>query len=123
MFKKFMFAIAAAACFCAPVKAADWNGPIRQIITCTDTWFEVELAGKTMPYNGGNPLVRLMVKSSVVGVDKYKQLYALSLTAFSTDASVWVGTQQPNNTTSVTGGNCNSNNTPAQVVGGMAVYH
>ncbi len=122
MFKKILVVISLAATFSSPVKAADFAAPIRQIITCSDTWFEIELVGKTMPYNGGNSLIRFMVKSGYVGAEKYKQLYAMSLTAFATQTSVWIGTYEATTTTSVAGGNCNTNNTPAQNAFSMSIY-
>jgi hypothetical protein len=120
--KKILFTLAAAACFCMPAKAADWNGPVKQIISCSDTWFEVEIKDKTMSYGGTQKIIRFMVKADIVGAEKYKQMYAMSLAALGTRAQIWIGTLEGGTTTSVAGGNCNANNVPAQNAGGMAMY-
>jgi hypothetical protein len=123
MIKKILFALTAAACLYVPAKAnTDWNAPVKQIILCNDSWFEFELSGKTMPFNGSTLTVRFIVKSSNVGVDKFKQTYAMALTAFATQANLWVGTTAANSTTSTGSGNCNSNNVPAQNVFATAMY-
>ena len=75
-----------------------------------------------MSYDGSQKHIRFMVKSSVVGAEKFKQIYAMSLTAFATQAPVWIGTTEASDTTSTPGGNCSTNNMPAQTVASMAMY-
>jgi hypothetical protein len=102
--------------------AAEWASPVSKIVLCSESWFELELAGRTMAYNGSQKLVRFMVKSSVVGAEKFKQIYSMSLTAFSTQAPLWVGTSESSTTTSASGGNCSANNVPSQTLTGIGIY-
>jgi len=121
--KKIILSLGAAACFCMPARAGtDWTAPLKQVITCSDTWFEIELKGKTMAFGGTEKQVRFMVKAAAVGAEKYQQMYAMSLAALATTANLWIGTSENSVTTSVSGGNCNTNNAPAQNALGMAIY-
>lgn len=122
MFRRIALAALAAVFLALPSRAADWTAPVKQVIICTESWFEIELVGKTMPHSGTTKQVRFMVKASLVGAERYKQMYAMALTAFAVQSQVWLGTTQANTTTSTSGGNCNTNNMPAQDVGGISAY-
>jgi hypothetical protein len=119
--KKFLLVFSILFALALPTAAGDANGNIRQIISCSDSWFEIEIVGKTMLYGGSQKLIRFMVRTSAIGPEKYKQMYAMSLTAFAVQSSVWLGTGQATGV-SISGGNCNTNNTPAQEVLGMSTY-